>query len=1335
MSSGGEMIERMQGAILQGDESFFFRTVFPNISKMGDTLKVLELVEPSSGSSLVRVRGKAIELMSTLPLGGSTQNVEVCFVLWDAIQKDSIENGLAAAKAFLDLFKSEQIAIDSEIGSKLHKLVFFLRSQFANVESIFEESNQIRIEFMKNLVSLVQLLLQVFPGGIPDSSLSSLISDMQSVFAVSSIQTVLFDIQIRTLTLFAFISRGGSLKSLDQAGICKYAVNLLRSVPSNSIALRKELLLTIRSCFHSPDLCVLFVPHLDDLFDETVVVGSGLTSYEMLRPLAVSALADFANAVRDKIPLEKLRKVLGFFSGCISDSDLPVSAQFTSVRIVLNLIDHVFNKSSNKLRKFSSGGADGSDILREILRCVTDKFSALVQLIPKVISLINDSVDLQFEVSPVVLKEKVDDNMVLLTKLVGRVNVPIVPIPDLLIEGVREVRSLVRTLLLCAKMIVHCLSHRVTARFLIRSDVLLLDSLMEDSVKVAHLLACGAGFVQSAGFDQSCGQSSANGNGRFNSAKELAVACSVQEERDLIEQVASVFAVMPQVSLADLLAKRMPWLLDSIQVNSQLMALCNCLVQNPDSLPVLCEVLFGHLASRTDLFFSSLDLLPRNRILPQGQNIVFPVINVAPSMYSSGPEVAETANVLQPRIAYTELVQMYGLREASVGSVQIGVRDVIVTLVKTLSRQVVSLVNPSLLEPVVRPFVVDITFACIRAAQTDASHAAALCGGLLRYMYRLMGAGSKTQGTVRELSDLLPVIVNECLAISRTAKSNIVHSLWLEVALTIPVRLKALIPHFELVIGCLMEALESESADTVAAGLGVLESWVDGLTPDFLFPLIQGHRKHSLTKSLYFLTKPPKGMVVHTTASGNNSVRACKILGKLGARAKFTLESHNMVGYSNSSESGDGEKSPSFLVNFNGVIAEIKLDAALRKSINLLDKHLVVSSYQKTETIPVSLQESPLDAVNEVAVVPEQELLDALNLVFTALMAERDAGRNATARRIARGLLLACDCASRLVAQRAQALVSDLLLADFETICLSKIDKVPTSSSSSTWLQLPALLLAAIDSPALESSVSVVRQLVNHYSGSKAVPNSMILLGTALAEKLVNKNETAELLKTLITSDPRVAAQLAPLIIDRCMHADSSAQDLPAVTIRALPHVEYRGDSDSSQETQVAFLNKQYASSGLKEVCDILLDRFASTVSSSAVLAERLFRVVADHVNVALPALMCWVDPEFTNIIQALSGKKACASVFSLASFVLELRPVPVLIHSGNDLHASLASAIGRAIEFLEKEDELSLVHSSDRSAAGAGGSTPQQQQAYLLQRAALKRSISSTEISAYKAI
>lgn len=68
-----------------------------------------------------------------------------------------------------------------------------------------------------------------------------------------------------------------------------------------------------------------FVPVMDKLYDENILLGRGWTTYESLRPLANSVLADVVHHVRQRLSLVDLAKAVHIFSMNVHDETLPVS--------------------------------------------------------------------------------------------------------------------------------------------------------------------------------------------------------------------------------------------------------------------------------------------------------------------------------------------------------------------------------------------------------------------------------------------------------------------------------------------------------------------------------------------------------------------------------------------------------------------------------------------------------------------------------------------------------------------------------------------------------------------------------------------------------------------------------------------------------------------------------------------------------------------------------------------------------------------------------------------------------------------------------------------------
>lgn len=65
-----------------------------------------------------------------------------------------------------------------------------------------------------------------------------------------------------------------------------------------------------------------FVPYMEKLFDEDILLGRGWTTHESLRPLAYSTLADLVHHVRQQLTLPDLTRAVHLFSKNVHDDSL-----------------------------------------------------------------------------------------------------------------------------------------------------------------------------------------------------------------------------------------------------------------------------------------------------------------------------------------------------------------------------------------------------------------------------------------------------------------------------------------------------------------------------------------------------------------------------------------------------------------------------------------------------------------------------------------------------------------------------------------------------------------------------------------------------------------------------------------------------------------------------------------------------------------------------------------------------------------------------------------------------------------------------------------------------
>lgn len=149
---------------------------------------------------------------------------------------------------------------------------------------------------------------------------------------------------------------------------------------------------------------------------------------------------------------------------------------------------------------------------------------------------------------------------------------------------------------------------------------------------------------------------------------------------------------------------------------------------------------------------------------------------------------------------------------------------------------------------------------------------------LLRSLFRSIGGG-RFETLYREVLPLLQVILEQLNALLNAADRT-KRDLFVELCLTVPVRLSVLLPNLSYLMKPLVLALESGN-ELVTQGLRTLELCVDNLTQEFLNPLM-APVINDVMLALWKLLKP-------LPANQHFSHQTLRILGKIGGRNRHIL--------------------------------------------------------------------------------------------------------------------------------------------------------------------------------------------------------------------------------------------------------------------------------------------------------------------------------------------------------------------------------------------------------------------------------------------------------------
>ncbi|CAH3023319.1 unnamed protein product [Porites evermanni] len=163
---------------------------------------------------------------------------------------------------------------------------------------------------------------------------------------------------------------------------------------------------------------------------------------------------------------------------------------------------------------------------------------------------------------------------------------------------------------------------------------------------------------------------------------------------------------------------------------------------------------------------------------------------------------------------------------------------------------------------------------------------------LLRALFRSIGGGSHDL-LYQEFLPLLPNLLQGLNNLQSGIHRQYMKDLFVELCLTVPVRLSSLLPYLPMLMDPLVSALNG-SQTLVSQGLRTLELCVDNLQPDFLYDHIQPVRAE-LFQALWKTLRNPHDSIAHV---------AFRVLGKFGGGNRRMLKEPQKLRYNSAETSG-----------------------------------------------------------------------------------------------------------------------------------------------------------------------------------------------------------------------------------------------------------------------------------------------------------------------------------------------------------------------------------------------------------------------------------------------
>ncbi|XP_030195431.1 transformation/transcription domain-associated protein isoform X5 [Gadus morhua] len=624
--------------------------------------------------------------------------------------------------------------------------------------------------------------------------------------------------QIKTLSFLAYIIRiYQDLVGKYSQQMVKGMLQLLANCPPETAHLRKELLIAAKHIL-TTDLRSQFIPCMDKLFDESILIGSGYTARETLRPLAYSTLADLVHHVRQNLPLTDLSLAVQLFAKNIDDESLPSNIQTMSCKLLLNLVDCIRSKSELE-------NGNGRDILMRMLEVFVLKFHTIAR----------------YQLVTIFKKCKPQSEMGVVDP-VALPGVPATPTPsstpalpapapstpappappsapsagfdrtgggdkeDKQTFQVSDCRSLVKTLVCGVKTITWGITSCKApgeAQFIPNKQLQPKETQIYIKLVKYAMQALDIYQVQ------------VTNNQQTYIRVANCQAVRMKEEKEVLEHFAGVFTMMNPLTFKEIFQTTVPYMVERISKNYALQIVANSFLANLSTSALFATILVEYLLER----------------LPEmGSNV-------------------ELSNL------YLKLFKLV------FGSVSLFAAE-----------------NEQMLKPHLHK-IVNSSMELAQSAKEPYNYFL-----LLRALFRSIGGGSHDL-LYQEFLPLLPNLLQGLNMLQSGLHKQHMKDLFVELCLTVPVRLSSLLPYLPMLMDPLVSALNG-SQTLVSQGLRTLELCVDNLQPDFLYDHIQPVRAE-LMQALWRTLRNPVETISHV---------AYRVLGKFGgSNRKMLKESQRLL--------------------------------------------------------------------------------------------------------------------------------------------------------------------------------------------------------------------------------------------------------------------------------------------------------------------------------------------------------------------------------------------------------------------------------------------------------
>lgn len=635
--------------------------------------------------------------------------------------------------------------------------------------------------------------------------------------------------QIKCLSFVAYLVRiytGTVAKNHQQ--LTQGLLALLNDCPHEVVSVRKELIAASKYIFGT-ELRDKFIDHLHTLCNDDILVGTGWTVYETLRPQAYHILVDLLSNYKGRIKIKDLAAAVNLFAKNLHDNTLQPHVQLMSCKAFNNLVaftvapladENIDQREIAQIR----------DLLMRMIEVFVLKFKNIavfhLPLIRKRLKAQQQAAQMHHsgdgsnlsqgtrlgQAQASTASQAMRDGQTTVnvgaetTRVDDRIRFDISSSASVQGYNIMECRSAIKSLIIGVKNAIEAIPpfrcpgtdqmlSPPGSKLFAPKETIVLVRLLKYGLKALDIFTLSPSSIPMAPM------------GQVN-RQMLAQASRGKEEKELLENFASVFTILHPQIFHEIFSKMIDFVVERTRQNVTLLAIVNFIISASSVSPIFSTILSEYLIERMEDIGSNDEL---SSLYLRMFKMVFASVTLYP---------VENEQMLKPLLH--------------------------------------SIVNKS----------VELALS----AKEPYNYFL-----LLRALFRSIGGGSHDQ-LYAEFLPLLPNLLQGLNSFQSGQHKQHMKDLFTELCLTVPVRLSSLMPFMPTLIYPLVSALNGPQ-QLVQQGLRTLELCVDNLTPDYLYDLLQPVRAE-LMQGLWKTVRHPLDGIAHV---------CLRVLGKFGGNNRRML--------------------------------------------------------------------------------------------------------------------------------------------------------------------------------------------------------------------------------------------------------------------------------------------------------------------------------------------------------------------------------------------------------------------------------------------------------------